>query len=100
MKTRAFLVSLGLLAVSFGPALADNVSATVESWNATSRTLTLDDKSQFADIPKEVSVPDMKRGDLVTVDYYGDEDGIQAINSIAVNRDIAKRLLPQTQKGG
>jgi hypothetical protein len=100
MKTRAFLVSLGLLAVSFGPALADNVSATVDGWDATTRTLTLDDKSQFADIPKEVAVPDLKAGDRVTVDYYADEDGIQAINAITVNRDIAKRLLPQTQKGG
>jgi hypothetical protein len=100
MKTRAFLVSLGLLAASLGPALADNVSATVDNWNATTRTLTLDDKSQFADIPKEVAVPDLKAGDRVTVDYYADEDGIQAINAITVNRDIAKRLLPQTQKGG
>jgi hypothetical protein len=100
MKTRASLVSLGLLAASFGPALADNVSATVERWDASTRTLTLDDKSQFADIPKEVSVPDMKHGDLVTIDYYADEDGIQAINAITANRDIAKRVLPQTQKGG
>ena len=82
MKTRAFLVSLGLLAASFGPALADKVSATVEGWDATSRTLTLNDKSQFAAIPKDVAVPELKVGDMVTVDYYADEDGIQAINAI------------------
>ncbi len=100
MKTRAFLVGLGLLTASVAPAFADNVTATVNGWDAISRTITLNDMSQFAEIPKEVAVPNLKAGDLVTVDYYADEDGVQAIYAITVNRDTAKRLLPQTQKGG
>jgi hypothetical protein len=93
-------VSLGLLAASFSPALANSITATVDSWDASHRILTLDRRSQFADIPKEVAVPDLTAGDRMTVDYYADEDGIQAINAITVNRDIAKRLSPPTQKGG
>lgn len=100
MKTRALLVSVGLLAVSFGPAVADNVTAAVDSWDPASRTLTLEDKSQFMNIAKEVAVPELKTGDVVTIDYYADEDGIQAINAITMSRDIAKRLPPPTQKRG
>jgi len=101
MKTRALLVSVGLLAASFGPAIADNVTAAVDNWDAASRTLTLEDKSQFSNIAKEVAVPDLKAGDQVTVDYYADEDGIQAINSITVNSEVAKRQLPPpAQKRG
>lgn len=100
MTTRALLIGAGLLAASFGPALADNVTGTVNGWDAASRTLTLNDMSQFMNIAKEVAVPDVRAGDLVTVDFYADEDGIQAINAITVNRDIAKRLPPPTSKRG
>ncbi len=100
MKTRALLVSVGLLAASFGPAFADNVTATVDGWDVASRTLTLEDKSQFMSIPQEVAVPDLRAGDQVTVDYYGDEDGYQAIYSITTNRGIAKQVTPPTQKRG
>ena len=100
MKTRALLVGVGLLAASFGPALADNVTAAVDNWNAASRTLTLEDKSQFSNIAKEVAVPEVRAGDQVTVNYYGDEDGVQEIYSITVNRGIAKQVTPLTQKRG
>jgi len=100
MTARALLVAGGLLIASFSPALADSVTANVAEWNATTRTITLEDRSQFADIPAEVTVPPLQAGDEVTVDYYADEDGIQAINAITVNTDIAKRLVPLPQKRG
>ena len=93
------VVSVGLLAASFGHAFADNVTGTVNGWDAASRTLTLNDMSQFMSIPKEVAVPNLKAGDPVTVDYYADEDGVQAINAITGNPD-AKRLPPPTAKRG
>ncbi len=100
MNTRALLVSVGLLAASFGPAVADNVTSAVDAWDASSRTLTLQDKSQFVGIAGEIAVPDLRAGDQVTIDYDATEDGVQAINSITVNRDIAKRQTAPTQKRG
>ena len=96
MMTRAFFLTAGLLAA--GPAFADSVTAAVTEWNASTRTITLEDRSQFADIPATVAVPPLQAGDQITVDYYADEDGIQAINSITVNQDIAKRLTPNDKR--
>jgi len=100
MNTRALLVAGGLLVASFSPALADTVTATVADWNVTTRTITLDDQSQFANIPKDVAVPDLQPGDEVTVDYLAAEDGVEAYTSITVNRDGAKQLVPLPQKRG
>ncbi len=100
MTTRAFLLAAGLLAASLTPAFADSVTAIVDDWNAATRTITLEDKSQFVSIPETVSVPDMKPGDEVTVNYLAAEDGVEGYTSITVNRDIAKRLVPQTGKRG
>jgi hypothetical protein len=100
MTTRALLVAGGLLIASFSPALADSVTANVAEWNATTRTITLEDRSQFADIPAEVKVPPMQAGDEVTVDYLAAEDGVEGYNSITVNKDVAKRLVPLPQKRG
>jgi hypothetical protein len=102
MKTRALLLGCGLLAASFGPAFADNLTATVTNWDTVSRTMTLEDMSQFAEIPKEVAVPgDLKAGDRVTIDFEATEDGVQAINSITIlERAISRRLPPQTEKKG
>ena len=101
MKTRALLVSVGLLlAASGGPAAADSVTAAVANWDAASRTLTLHDKSQFMGIAKEVAVPDLRASDQVTIDFDATEDGVQAINSIVVNRGVAKRPAPAAQKRG
>lgn len=36
----------------------------------------------------------------MTVDYYADEDGIQVINAITAQTDIAKRLVPPNGKRG
>ena len=70
MSARALLVAAGLLAASIGPALSDSVTATVTAWDAASRTITLEDLSQFAAIPATVNVPeDLAAGDQVTVDY-------------------------------
>jgi hypothetical protein len=100
MTTRALLVATGLLVASFSPDLADQVTATVTDWNATTRTITLDDQSQFANIAKDVVVPDLKAGDEITIKYQGDEDGIQAIDSITVDTDVVKRVVPMLQKRG
>ena len=100
MTARALFVAAGLLAASFTPASADSVTANVADWNATTRTITLEDRSQFADIPAEVAVPHMQPGDEVTVDYLAAEDGVEGYNSITVNRDVAKRLVPLPQKRG
>jgi hypothetical protein len=97
MLTRALFVAAGLLAAS--PALADSVTAAVTDWNPATRTITLEDRSQFADIAATVAVPTLKSGDEITVDYYADEDGVQAITAITVNKDIAKRLTPNDKRG-
>jgi archaellum component FlaG (FlaF/FlaG flagellin family) len=100
MMTRAYFVAAGLLAASFTPAFADSVTAVVADWNQASRTITLEDKSQFADIPKEVAVPhDLKAGDEVTVDYLAAEDGVEGYTAITINKDIAKRLTPNDKRG-
>ncbi|MGH6727725.1 MAG: hypothetical protein ACREB8_14460 [Pseudolabrys sp.] len=102
MITRAFLVAGGLLAVSLTPALAENLSATVTAWEPVTRTITLDDLSQFADIPKTVAIPaSLKAGDAVTVDYEAGENGYEAINSVTIlDQEVAKRLLKSLDKRG
>jgi hypothetical protein len=100
MALRALLAGAGLLVASFSPALADQVTAIVTDWNATTRTITLDDQSQFANIAKEVAVPDLKAGDEVTIIYQADEDGIQAINSVTLDKEMAKRVVPLPPKRG
>ena len=96
MTTRVFLVAAGLLAASYGAATADSVIANVKAWDPASRTITLEDNSMFMSIPTSVSVPaDLKEGDNVTVDYDAAEDGVEAYNAVTINRDLAKRLLPQ-----
>lgn len=95
MKTHALLLGLGLLAASVAPALADSVTAAVNTWDAANRTLTLADKSQFMNIASEVAVPDLRAGDQVTIDYNATEDGVQAINSITAHTDVARRQTPQ-----
>ena len=100
MTTRALLIAGGLLVASFSPTLADQVTARVTDWNPATRTITLDDQSQFANIAKDVAVPDLKAGDDVTIKYQADEDGIQAIDSITIDTDVAKRVVPMPQKRG
>jgi ABC-type Fe3+-hydroxamate transport system substrate-binding protein len=100
MTTRALFVAAGLLAASFSPALADSVTAGVIAWDPAGRTITLEDYSQFAAIPDTVAVPAIKEGDVITVDYSALDNGYDTINSITVIRDVAKRLVPATQKGG
>jgi hypothetical protein len=94
MTTRAFFVAAGLCAASLTPASADSVTAAALSWDPSARTLTLEDYSQVSSIPATVKVPDIKPGDVVTVDYQGSENGYDTINSITINRNIAKRVLP------
>jgi hypothetical protein len=99
MIMRALLVTGGLLAASIGPALSDSITAAVTDWDAAGRTITLEDYSQFASIPGTVTVPDIKAGDVITVDYSALDNGYDAINSITVNRDIARRLVPPPKRG-
>lgn len=91
---RALFVATGVLAASLSPASADVITAAVLSWDATQRTITLEDYSQFANIPATVKVPDIKEGDVITVDYVAYDNGYDTINSITINGDIAKRILP------
>ncbi len=101
MMTRAFLVAAGLLAVSCSAVLANSVTANVTAWDSAKRAITLEDNSMFMDIPATVAVPaELKAGDNVTIDYEGSESGIDAINSVTVNKDIAKRLTPMKEKRG
>ena len=101
MTTRVLLIAGGLLVASLSPALADSVTAGVTAWDATSRTITLEDKSQIINIPAAVTVPqDLKAGDNVTVDFEGDENGIAKINSVTINSDVARRVVPLPQKRG
>ncbi len=100
MTARVLFVAAGLLAASFTPAFADSVTAIVTDWNPVNRTITLEDRSQFASIPAEVAVPDMQPGDEVTVDYLAAEDGVEGYNSITVIRNVAKRLVPLPPKRG
>jgi hypothetical protein len=101
MKTHAFLVGLGLLAASIAPVLADSVTGKVTNWDSAQRTITFEDLSQFASIPAEVAVPDIKTGDVVTVDYEALDNGYETINSIVIrDRAISRRLPPQTEKKG
>jgi len=100
MTTRAMFVAAGLLVAGLTPAFGDSVTAVVVDWNQTTRTITLDDRSQFAAIPATVAVPkELRAGHEITVDYAADEDGIQAIYTITVNRDVARRLLPSDKRG-
>ncbi len=94
MSARALLVAAGLLAASIGPALSDSVTATVTAWDAASRTITLEDQSQFSDIPNTVTIPELNVGDQVTVDYQALDNGVDTYNSVTVIKDIAKRLVP------
>ncbi len=101
MKTHALFVGLGLLAASIAPALADSVTAKAISWDPAQRTITLEDLSQFASIPAEVAVPDIKAGDVVTVDFEQLDNGYDTINSVTIgDRAISRRLPPQTEKKG
>ncbi len=100
MSTRALLLAGGLLAASFSPALADSVTATVLNWDAASRTITLEDFSQFAEIPAAIKVPaELAPGDQVTVDYEAYDNGVASYNSVTVIKDIAKRLTPNDKRG-
>jgi hypothetical protein len=85
MKTRTLLVAASLVAVSVAPALADSVTAKVLNWDATTRTITLQDHSQFMSIAPSVAVPaGLMTGDQVTVKYaeVPESDGGQAVSSI------------------
>lgn len=99
MMARALLLAGGLLAASIGPSAADSVTATVLNWDAASRTITLEDFSQFAEIPPTITVPaDLAPGDQVTVDYEAYDNGVASYNSITVIKDIAKRLTPTDKR--
>lgn len=92
-------MAAGFVATSFTPALCDSITAAVKDWDAADRTITLEDNSKIAEIAKTVAVPNLKAGDVVTVDYNGSENGIDSVNSITIETDIAKRLLPVPKRG-
>jgi hypothetical protein len=92
MFARALLVGGGLLMASLSPAFAASVTATVQGWDPASRTLTLEDMSQFTGIPAAVAVPsDLSVGDTVTIDFEGSDTGGAGVNSIVIAK---KRQAP------
>jgi hypothetical protein len=99
MSARALVLAAGLVAASFTPAFSDSITATVKSWDAANRTITLEDESMVVGIAKTVSVPSLKAGDEVTVDFNGSENGIDSVNSITVITDVAKRQVPVPKRG-
>lgn len=85
MPLRSAFLAAGLLAASLTPAFADSVTAKVNSWDAASRTITLEDKSQFVGIPGTAGFPqDITPGSTVTIQYQGSESGVDAIDSVKV----------------
>jgi hypothetical protein len=99
MSIRTLLLATGFLAASFTPAFCDNITASVLNWDPVERTITLEDFSKVAEIAKTVNVPNLKSGDVVTVDYNGSENGIDSINSITIITDVAKRQVPVPKRG-
>ena len=99
MSARALLLVAGFVAASITPALSESVTASVTTWDAASRTITLEDNSQFVGIPATVTVPHLKQGDEVTVNYEASESGVEAINSVTVTTDVAKRQIPVPKRG-
>lgn len=86
MHVRTFLVAAGFLAATLGPVLADNTTATVTRWDKVSRTLTLEDKTQFSSILDSVVMPQgLIVGKRVTIEYYSSElNGTEEIYSVAL----------------
>ncbi|WP_289034443.1 hypothetical protein [uncultured Roseibium sp.] len=86
MYARTLLFAGCLLLTGIGAIhAADFVTAKIASWNPASRTLVLDDRTEFHDIPAEIALPDnLSIGQTVTINYIGSEDGIQEILSVEV----------------
>ena len=85
MTSRAIFVTAALLVAGIVPASADSVTGVVTQWNKVTRTITLDDKSQFMSIPKEVAVPDdLQDGDEIAVENEAFEDGVDSYVSIKI----------------
>lgn len=99
MSARAIILAAGLVAASFTPAFCDSFTAAVTDWDAANRTITLEDKSKVMSIAPTVAVPNLHAGDVVTVDYNGSENGIDSINSITIETDVAKRQITVPKRG-
>ncbi|MGX1495717.1 hypothetical protein [Roseibium aggregatum] len=85
MALRGFVLGAAFLAAGLVPAVADSVTASVETWNPVTRTLVLSDKTQFQTISSSVAVPDtLAAGKTVTIVYDGSESGVDSILSIEV----------------
>ncbi|EAV42111.1 hypothetical protein SIAM614_20520 [Stappia aggregata IAM 12614] len=85
MALRGLVLGAAFLAAGLVPAVADSVTASVETWNPTTRTLVLSDKTQFQTISSSVAVPDtLAAGKTVTIVYDGSESGVDSILSIEV----------------
>lgn len=81
--------------MSVAPVFADNFTARVISYDPAVRTIIFDDFSQLVGIPTTVAIPDIRKGDVVTVDFEASENGYEAINLITIkNREIDPRLPP------
>jgi translation initiation factor IF-1 len=75
MSIRFLFLASGLLIASFSLASADTITGRVIKWDAVTRSIKLDDKSNLAHIPKTVPLrQDLKVGDQVTIEYESEGD--------------------------
>jgi hypothetical protein len=98
MTTRAFFWGGGLLMMSVAPVFGDNFTARVISYDPALGIIIFDDLSQLAGIPGTVIIPDIRKGDVVTVDIEASENGYETINSITIKSCTISRHLPPTPK--
>jgi hypothetical protein len=99
MLPRALVLATALVSVSVASASAEVVTADVLDWNASTRTVTLEDFSQFSEIPASVKIPsELKAGISITVDYEATDNGMASYNSITVNNEISKRVIPNDKR--
>jgi hypothetical protein len=99
MFPRALVLATALVSVSVASASAEVVTADVLDWNASTRTVTLEDFSQFSEIPASVKIPsELKAGISITVDYEATDNGMASYNSITVNNEISKRVIPNDKR--
>ncbi|WP_417671978.1 hypothetical protein [Roseibium sp.] len=85
MYARTLLLAGSLLLAGLGAThAADFVTAKVQSWDPASRTLILDDETQFQAVPDSIVLPETLAGQMVTINYNASEDGVQEILSIEI----------------
>ena len=85
MALRGFVLGAAFLAAGLLPAAADSVTSTVGSWNPTTRTLVLSDRTQYVRVPDTIDVPaDLAPGKTVKITFDSSENGVDTIFAVEV----------------